>query len=852
MKTIRVCFHLPQLPIWLSALILLAPVYLAGKALFWGTPLLQFGPWWAYAWETLLSGHLPLWNPLVGMGAPLLANYQSALLYPPNWVYLALYAAGGATWMAWGMALIAALHLVWAGLGMARLARRLNLNVLAQALSGLAFGLSGYLVARLGFLSINAAAAWLPWVLLWLTPSKGRSGMARRDLLGLVLCLAFLLLAGHAQTAWYILLLAGLWSGLWAFKPLTIRDSSETRSSLPAFKRLAYAWLWLGLALILALGLSAAQLLPTAEYLAQSQRLSQVGFDFAMNYSFWPWHLLTLIAPGLFGSPVSGDYWGYANYWEDAVYIGLLPLLLAVYAFFKSLPGRADTAGPLRILSWFLASLVAVALLFSLGKNTPVFPWLYQNVPTFEMFQAPARWMLWAEFALALLAGLGAHIWRRPHGWGLYWTRLATMGAFAVSLGAALAWYLLGEISPTFIRATAILGFLGGGVGALTLLAPPGEVESSGDLKPSRVNPSSELERPASPRTGSRERLFQFAPPASRAIAPYSPFQKAAWRGAVSAFVAFDLILAGWGLNPAGPLELYGPAPTAGYVRRLADGGRIFLAEDDDTWLKYTRFLRFDTFDPGESWINLRAVLLPNTQMLDELPSVSNFDPLLPARYVDWLRLLGEASPAHHRQLMQLMGVGVVETLNGREAFGVRFDSFGGRRLRLVPCGRLAATPMEARQFVSEEASDFDRLVILEGLAALPADDCQSPDASVIIPDQREPVIDERLGPNRIEVIIPDGPAAWLVLSDLWYPGWRAWVDDQPVELLRADYLFRAIRLPAGEHRVVMAYQPLTFWAGICLWAISLILLGGLCLRSRASRDIFPPAHREEEALRDV
>ncbi len=63
-----------------------------GKAMFWGTPMLQFSPWWAQAWRTLQSGQLPLWNPLVGMGAPLLANYQSALLYPPTWVYFGLAA----------------------------------------------------------------------------------------------------------------------------------------------------------------------------------------------------------------------------------------------------------------------------------------------------------------------------------------------------------------------------------------------------------------------------------------------------------------------------------------------------------------------------------------------------------------------------------------------------------------------------------------------------------------------------------------------------------------------------------------------------------------------------------------
>jgi len=69
-----------------APLILFTPVVLTGKALFWGTPALQFVPWRDFAWNILKSGNLPLWNPMLGMGAPLIANYQSAIFYPPNWL----------------------------------------------------------------------------------------------------------------------------------------------------------------------------------------------------------------------------------------------------------------------------------------------------------------------------------------------------------------------------------------------------------------------------------------------------------------------------------------------------------------------------------------------------------------------------------------------------------------------------------------------------------------------------------------------------------------------------------------------------------------------------------------------
>ncbi|MGA9396701.1 MAG: hypothetical protein WBV22_00455, partial [Anaerolineaceae bacterium] len=82
---------LPWLPIWLVPLVLFSPLLLTGRPMFWGAVFLQFTPWRVIAFDQVLSGHLPLWNSLSGMGAPLAANYQSALFYPPTWLLLPFY-----------------------------------------------------------------------------------------------------------------------------------------------------------------------------------------------------------------------------------------------------------------------------------------------------------------------------------------------------------------------------------------------------------------------------------------------------------------------------------------------------------------------------------------------------------------------------------------------------------------------------------------------------------------------------------------------------------------------------------------------------------------------------------------
>ena len=73
--------------------------------------------------------------------------------------------------------------------------------------------------------------------------------------------------------------------------------------------------------------------------------------------------------------------------------------------------------------------------------------------------------------------------------------------------------------------------------------------------------------------------------------------------------------------------------------------------------------------------------------------------------------------------------------------------------------------------------------------------------------------------PNRllISVVAPGG--GWLVLSDTWYPGWRASIDGVEVPIYPADAVFRALRLPKGEYEVEFKYLPMSFSIGTVISA---------------------------------
>lgn len=834
--SLRRWLHTPLWIVWATPLILLAPVYLTGRALFWGTPMLQFIPWWKTAWDTLLAGHLPLWNQWNGMGAPLLANYQSALLYPPTWAYFVAYTIGGIGLMTWLQAVMLALHLAWSGIGMGELARRIGLGEPAQAVCGLAFGLSGYMVARAGFLSINAAAAWLPWVLLFLTPRPGESNIRPHRSLAAACAIAMLLLAGHAQTAWYTLLLAGLWVGWFGQtrEPGFFRRVEITAS---AYGRMVGATM-------LGVGLAMAQLLPTAEYLLQSQRSSAVDYDYALNYSFWPWRLLTLLAPELFGSPVSGDFWGYGYYWEDAIYIGLLPLLLALGALFhrRNARSRPGLASELQLhstvsLKFFLALVFSIALLLALGKNTPVFPWLYHNVPTFAMFQAPTRWMLWGVFALSMLAAFGVQTWRRPTGRGLYWTRLATMGGFAILVGAGLAWSALGDVSPSFIRATAMMGVWGVGAGLLSLSAPSaGGLIAESDQQPkARIQVqaleglehclSSALHSLVTGVQGGASTLFRQLP-GSRSGRSLQPDW--GWQLAVVLWIALDLLVAGWGLNPGIDLSFYTEtAFNANELQEMAHGGRLYIPKAQEEWFKYVRYLRFDTFDPGQDWHVLRTAYLPNLNLLDSVQMVNNFDPLVPGQYAALMEALETASLEGRDALLKRMSVGVVIN-NQRDAlYGLRYTPLDGtmERWRFAGCSTIILDEATALKMLSSAFISAGTVILQQGGTQKDELDCT-------------PHIEARYGfdqynPNLVGMIVQTDQAGYVILADTWYPGWQAWVDDRPVPILVADTTFRAVAVSAGGHVIRMVYRPLSFYLGVAISLASLVTWAILMRRQR-------------------
>ncbi|HRN68671.1 MAG TPA: YfhO family protein [Promineifilum sp.] len=371
-------------PVALVALVLLFfnKMAFSNLILARGDTFLYFYPYWTAAAEALRSGRVPLWNPDIFMGAPMLANSQVGFFYPLNWpIWLFLptpYAVSASI----------LIHLSIAGLGAYLAGRRsMGLGRAAALFAAALFALGGYLTAQVEHINQLQGLAWLPWYFAVLTPVVTGDGARQwrtlmRGALGVGILFALQLLAGHTQTAF----ISGVAISLWAlFHWLT-----DARAAGRGIGVLARAGLVIGAGVALAALLAAVQLLPTLELAGQSSRQGGLSLNEVLSFSWHPLHMTRALLPA----------YGAALFSEYVAFLPLTALALAVVGTW----GRRKRPG---VLPWVLLALMMILL--ALGRFTPVY-YLLGRVPGFDLFRVPARWLAVAALAVALLAG---HGWER-------------------------------------------------------------------------------------------------------------------------------------------------------------------------------------------------------------------------------------------------------------------------------------------------------------------------------------------------------------------------------------------------------------------------------------------------------
>jgi uncharacterized membrane protein YfhO len=79
--------------------------------------------------------------------------------------------------------------------------------------------------------------------------------------------------------------------------------------------------------------------------------------------------------------------------------------------------------------------------------------------------------------------------------------------------------------------------------------------------------------------------------------------------------------------------------------------------------------------------------------------------------------------------------------------------------------------------------------------------------------------------PERVIIEADLASEGYLILTDTYYPGWRARVDGKESPIMRANLLFRAISLPAGQHEVEFSYEPASSKIGAAVSLATLLAI---------------------------
>jgi hypothetical protein len=336
---------------------------------------LQFLPWRDFGFAELARGNLALWNPHIYSGAPFFGGMQSALLYPPNWLYLVLPLPLATNWtIVLNVWLLGAFVFLWA--------LRRGLHPFAAFVSG-ALGMycaPHFLHVAAGHLSGLAAMPWIPLVFLaidgWLDARK-----PAWCLLGM-LAVAMQILAGHPQYVFFTALIAAVYSLVRLTEPVARRPAAA--AGLAAF--------YVGGA-----ALAAVQLFAGMQAAGETVRGKALPYAFAAMVGFPPENLVTFVVPGFFGDMANHPYWGRWILWEANAFVGVLGFGLAAYGL---------TARQVRGKSALVAA-AALSVLLALGDSTPLFRLLYDWVPLFDRFRGAGKFILLTALVLVLFAGYG-------------------------------------------------------------------------------------------------------------------------------------------------------------------------------------------------------------------------------------------------------------------------------------------------------------------------------------------------------------------------------------------------------------------------------------------------------------
>ncbi len=719
-----------------------------------------------------LLDRYPLWSPYIFSGMP---SYGSMISAPyVNVLSLLLFLVSGSV-------KIIAYYLL-TGVFTWLLLRRKGAGTLPALLGAAGFVFCTHVITWImfGHNTKVGTAVFLPLVLLatdalWERPSLRWTSV-------LALAVGMMMLSFHLQIAYYTLLAAGLY-----MVTVTVMGIRGKQGAAP----IAGRWALWGAAVAVGLVASSVLFLSVHEYAAHSIRGGSAGglsYGYATNWSLHPLEITTFLVPSFLGYG-GATYWGWMPFTDFPHYMGILPLFLAVLTL---------TLWPRERLHVFFLLLAGFSLLVAFGKHLPaVYNLLFDYLPYFNKFRVPSMILVLVQFSVAVLAALGLERLARsapPEETARRFRRFWMVSGIFVGLVVLIGLYTASGLEGTAARRIAQRA---PGMGV-----PAGQAAAFGAREAGQVVGMA-----------GRDVFLALLFLAAGLGLVWARLKRRIPAAALTAGILVLTVIDLWRVDvkPA-TYHARNQAPAV----FSASGAVEYLKKDPEPY-------RILPLSGGGQANNSFAYFL--------IPSILGYHPAKLQIYQD---LIDDNGPVGMYKTLRQGNLNILDMLNTKYVVSdqeiplaplqtvYRGDQVVMRnpealpRMWFVDRARVIADPKEHLQALAdpgwkpaEEALVFDD--------PGPLDPGTGGTATVTEYRDREIHADLNSPGNSL-----------LVMSEIYYePGWNASLDGNPVDIRRADYVLRAIKVPPGRHQLVMRFDPPSFRRGVILsaGAFALILL---------------------------
>ena len=732
--------------------------HLAGKAYIPFDSKDQYYPFAVFVTQSYRAGEIPLWNPYIYSGTPAFADPLYTMFYPGT---LLLLIPGYLSPQIYDIVEI--LHVLIGGISLFIFARQLQMPKQAALLSSGLFMLGGTMTARVQHVAQIYTISLLPLSLLLLNFGLTRKRRIFFVLAGLVTGI-YMMIGYQVAILGFLVLLAFYFCFVIIRKP-----KGKER----------YSWVInLAIFCLVTVGISAIQVIPSLEFSGLSNR---PRFDFlhASLSSISPSSLFTLIFPNIYNS-IEGKYWGPGDVTETYLFVGAVSLLLAVIPIVKSW----------KKLKWeykFFFFTAVLALLYALGKYTPIYFFFYHIFPPIQIFKRTSESFFIFNFALAMCAGIGLKVWLEQNlefsQKEIFKFAVFLIMIYVVILVWGLSW--VNGNQPEDISVNHWLRFW--------------------NLLPIIV-------------------LFIF-------IFVNQPLKRAASWILVGTII-IDLIATNsniW-INSTpqqfiqvSSTDIYGNVEVVEFLRE-------HLGNE----------YRFETIHAGSLW--------PNAPAIWKFSSTLGYSPLIDRRYNEFAAPLGSQgrrnfsglTNSYNSRLFDMMGVRYV--ISGlplqeidpnsdlsmfREVTGLGYNVYENAEALplafLVHQAKRVENENEAMAILTDEKFDPLETVVLElGPPSTQKNSMAKEQNSDLLVKDEVRII--KRSNNRITFQVSSPQEGYLVVTDVYYPGWKAYIDGMESEIMRANYTFKAVAVPVGNHVVELIFDPVSFKIGALISGSTIIL----------------------------